>query len=338
MANKIRSLIPTTRPARRWRLPALLAAALGLVVSYLLVRIKTRQAEHENTPAGQFIEVDGVRLHYVERGAGPPLVLLHGNGILANDFDTSGLLDRAAEHYRVIVFDRPGYGHSERPRSTVWTPQAQARLLHKALRHLGAGRATVMGHSWGTLVALAMALEFPDEVHGLVLVSGHYYPSLRLHAQRAVPLLGDLARYTVAPLLGKLLWPLLVRRTFGPPEVPARLKRLPVWMLLRPSQLHASAAESALMIPSAAALRKRYPELRMPVAIIAGQDDRLASAEHNVGRLNRELASSDLYIEAGVGHMVHHTRPVEVMAAIDSVRSPPARWPDAHELGLRAHL
>ena len=111
--------------AEQWSRPALLAAA-ALAASFFYVRSKARQAEAENPPQGQFIEVDGVRLHYLERGSGPPLVMLHGNGILANDFDTSGLLDEAAAKYRVIAFNRPGYGYSERPRTTLWTPAAQA--------------------------------------------------------------------------------------------------------------------------------------------------------------------------------------------------------------------
>ena len=323
MANTIHPIIPTYRRSRDWRLPALLTAA-GLAASFFYVQAKTRKAEQDNPPAGRFVEVDGVRLHYLERGSGPPLVLLHGNGILANDFDTSGLIDRAAERYRVIAFDRPGYGHSERPRSTIWTPQAQARLLQRALRKLGVEQPLVLGHSWGTLVALAMALEFPDQVRGLALVSGYYYPSVRLDAPLssppAIPLIGDLLRYTLSPLVGRLMWPLLAKRIFGPPEVPERFKRLPVWMLLRPSQLRASAAESALMIPSAALLRRRYPELKMPVAIVAGSDDRVVSSAHNAERLSRELAHSDLRIEAGMGHMVHYARPDQVMAAIDSLQ------------------
>lgn len=71
-----------------------------------------------------------MRLHYVERGHGEPLVLLHGNGSMIQDFETSGLIEAAARTYRVIVFDRPGYGHSERPRSTVWTAEAQSNLFH----------------------------------------------------------------------------------------------------------------------------------------------------------------------------------------------------------------
>jgi len=49
---------------------------------------------------------------------------LHGNGSMIEDFESSGLIDLAAENHRVIVFDRPGFGHSDRPRNVVWTPDA----------------------------------------------------------------------------------------------------------------------------------------------------------------------------------------------------------------------
>ncbi|HEY0571666.1 MAG TPA: alpha/beta hydrolase, partial [Enterovirga sp.] len=81
-----------------------------MAVSAIVNRARAGKAERENPPIGAFIEVDGVRLHYVERGQGQPLVLLHGNGSMIQDFDSSGLIDMAAEKYRVIVFDRPGFG------------------------------------------------------------------------------------------------------------------------------------------------------------------------------------------------------------------------------------
>jgi len=89
-----------------------------------LNRWLAQKAERQNPPLGRFITVDGVRLHYVDRGTGTALVLLHGNGSMIEDFDSSGLIDLAAKNYRVIAIDRPGFGHSNRPRSTVWTPQA----------------------------------------------------------------------------------------------------------------------------------------------------------------------------------------------------------------------
>ena len=92
-------------------------AAAGLMAAAAVVnRRLADKALRDNPPQGRFIDIDGVRLHYVERGSGRPLVLLHGNGSMIQDFESSGLIDLAAKDYRVIVFDRPGFGHSLRPR------------------------------------------------------------------------------------------------------------------------------------------------------------------------------------------------------------------------------
>jgi pimeloyl-ACP methyl ester carboxylesterase len=158
---------------------AAVVAAGALAATALLNRHLAKKAEHDNPPAGEFLEVSGVRLHYVERGTGEPLVLLHGNGSMIQDFESSGLVNLAAKNYRVIIIDRPGFGYSSRPRNVVWTPDAQAQLIRRALERLGVSQAIVLGHSWGASVAVALALKFPDMVGGLVLASGYYYPTLR---------------------------------------------------------------------------------------------------------------------------------------------------------------
>jgi pimeloyl-ACP methyl ester carboxylesterase len=305
-----------------WQAGAL-GAGLGLAASFLVVRAKTKEAEADNPPRGRFVEVDGVRLHYLERGQGPVLVLIHGNGVYGSDFEASGLLERAAEHYRVIVFDRPGFGYSERPRSRIWTPQAQARLLHHALQEIGVDSAIVVGHSIGTLVALSMALDVPDFVRGLVLLSGYYYPSLRpdvpLLAPPALPLIGDLMRYTISPLSSRMLWRPLAKAMFAPRPVPDSFSRLPVWMMLRPGQVRAASADNTLMIPAALALSRRYAELKVPVTLVSGTQDRVVDPGHNSERLHERIAGSELKLQPGVGHMTHYAHPDQVMEAIEEI-------------------
>ena len=285
-----------------------------------------RKAERDNPPIGRFLNVRGTRLHYIERGSDAPLVLLHGNGSMIQDFESSGLIDLAASTYRVIAIDRPGYGHSDRPRSTVWTPGAQADLIHDALAQLGVRRATVLGHSWGCSVAVALARRYPDLVRGVVLVSGYYYPTARADmvgmAVPAVPVVGDVMRYAVSPILARLVWPLLMRQIFGPQPVPKKFAGFPRALAVRPTQIRASAAESALMIPNALAAGGSYRSLRMPVSIVAGAEDRLIDPEAQSVRLNREIVQSSLHVVAGAGHMVHQTATAAVMSAIDEVASP----------------
>jgi hypothetical protein len=162
---------------------AAVVAAGALAATALLNRHLAKKAEQANPPAGRFLEVDGVRLHYVERGSGDPLVLLHGNGSMIQDFESSGLVNMAAKNYRVIVIDRPGFGHSSRPRNVIWTPDAQAQLIRRALDRLVFHRPSYSGTP-GASVAVALALKFPDFVRGLVLASGqrvNRYGARRFH-------------------------------------------------------------------------------------------------------------------------------------------------------------
>lgn len=300
---------------------ALAGGAAGLAAAAAYVQLRSRQAERDNPPAGRFVEVDGVRLHYIERGEGEPLVLLHGNGALTRDFELSGLVARAAKKYRVVVFDRPGYGYSERPRGRVWTPEAQARLFRHAFARLRLERPVVLGHSWGAMVALALALRHPLAVKGVVLVSGYYRPSLRtdvpLFAPPAIPVVGDLLRFTISPLVTRLLWPGLMRKLFGPNDIPRHFEHFPKWMALRPGQIRASAAETALMIPAAVRLGRRYARLSVPAVVVGGKGDLIVNTAWQAQALHRRLPGSRLHVIPGVGHMVHHIAPEAVLDAID---------------------
>jgi pimeloyl-ACP methyl ester carboxylesterase len=295
----------------------------ALAISAFVNRLIAKRAEHNNPPGGKFAEVGGVSLHYIERGSGEPLVLLHGNGSMIQDFASSGLLDRAAHKYRVIAFDRPGFGYSERPRLTVWTPGVQADLIRKALEQIGISRAIVLGHSWGASVAIALALKYPDLVARLILASGYYYPTVRgdaLLSWQAIPGVGDIMSHTFSPIFARVMWPALMNKIFGPSVVPKKFAGFPKEMALRPSQLRAGAAESALMIPAAFALHKDYAALTMPVAIIAGDEDRLIDTDKQSARLHRDIPQSTLRRVPGVGHMVHQSATDLVMAAIDEAQ------------------
>jgi pimeloyl-ACP methyl ester carboxylesterase len=294
-----------------------IVASLGAAA--IMNRVLATRAEHQNPPAGRFITVNGVRLHYVERGSGAPLVLLHGNGSMIQDFQASGLLNLAAKKYRVIAFDRPGFGHSDRPRNRSWTPGAQADLLRVALMKIGAPEAIVLGHSWGALVAIALALRSPQTVNALVLVSGYYFPTGRADAvvfsAPALPVIGDVLSHTISPLLARLILPLLIRKMFSPRPVPQRFGQFPREMALRPSQLQAAGAEAALMVPAARAFQSDYHRIEVPTMIVAGADDRYIETTQSV-RLQRRIPGSTLQLISGSGHMVHQTATEEIMSAI----------------------
>lgn len=299
----------------------LLSAAASAIGAAAFVQIRSRAAERSHRIRGRFLDVDGARLHYLERGRGPALVLVHGLGSMIDDFVLSGLVSRAAEHYRVIVIDRPGYGGSSRPRHRRWTIAAQAELLHAALRRLDVYCPLLFGHSLGATIALAYALRYP--VERLVLASGVYYPSPRLDAPilipPAIPLVGTLLRYTVSPLMGRLAWPAWLRLIFGPAPVPRRFRSFPPWMALRPETLRAIGEDAAYLLPAVTSMSADYKRLRVPTTITAGADDRYVSARAHSARLHHQIAGSKLALVPGAGHMVHYAAPQAVMEAIDSL-------------------
>lgn len=326
MKNSAMIRLSNTRIMRNARNagPGLLTGALvgtaALVATAALNRYLAKRAERENPPMGRFVNVDGLDVHYLERGQGPTLVLLHGNGSMVQDFASSGLMEAAAATHRVIAFDRPGFGHTDRPSRLRWGPNEQADLLQKVLDRLGVSEATVLGHSWGASVAAAMGIRYPTLVTKLVLISGYYFPTIRADflamSAPAIPIIGDLLSQTLSPIISRLMWPALLSKIFGPADVPAKFRSFPEEMAVRPSQIRASAEESALLIPSAAALRSQYTELGMPVTIIAGKDDKLIDPVSQSERLHAAIAHSELTVIPDHGHMVHQTATGAVMRAL----------------------
>lgn len=283
-------------------------------------------AERRNPPIGAFLQCEGVRLHYVERGdpAAPCVVLFHGNGSMLQDLTISGLVDLLAREKRVICFDRPGFGHSRRPRSRIWTATAQAALFAKALDQLGARDPVVMGHSWGTLVAIALSFRNEYPVRGLVLASGYYFPTARwdvwMMSGLAVPILGDLLRYTLAPIISWTILPSAFRKLFVPRSVPQKFQdEFPASLTIRPKQLRAAAEESALLVPTAAEFQSSYGSIRCPVSICHGTEDAIIEPQQ-ARDLQRALEGrTDLYLIENAGHMVTHADPATIAQAIRSM-------------------
>jgi len=315
--------MPASRPSWPSTSQSVGLAVAGLAALAVINEALARRAERKHAPEGRFMEVDGVRLHYTDHGAGRPIVLVHGNAVSGHDFLTSGVAGALARTNRVIIFDRPGFGHSKRPRRRIWTAAQQASLLQQALSRLEIEHPVIMGHSWGALVALAMGLNDPAGTAGLVLISGYYFPSLRLDAPLvapvALPVLRDLLRYTVSPVLGRLLMPAFKRALFAPARVPPRFQaEYSAAMALRPSQIRATSEDGALLMPSANRLFARYGELTMPVAIMAGHGDKIVS-NRQAERLHAAISGSALHLVHGVGHMLHHIAIRGVLAAVTDV-------------------
>jgi pimeloyl-ACP methyl ester carboxylesterase len=308
------------------RHPVTRAVVLGLAASALYTYYREMREALGRPPARRFVEVRGIRLHYIDVGAGPAVVLLHGTGGATADFETSGLVERLSRTHRVVVFDRPGYGYTRRPRGRRWTPEAQAALIAEACSELLVEKPVVVGHSWGALVALALAISQPAALRGLVLISGPYFPRLKPDALAALPLalpiVGDLLSHTVAPIIARYVAPWLVKKIFAPNTATSRFDRdFPLEFAFRPSQLIAAAEETVQTMTAPVRLQRHYHEITVPVALFAGADDGIVDVNQAL-RLQQRLPHSELHLLSGVGHMPHHFAVEEIAETVERMAPP----------------
>lgn len=294
-------------------LPSALLAFAGAAVFY-----KVRRIEGQHPPRGEFVTVDGCRLHFYLAGEGLPVVLLHGTAASLEDY--ADVFAGLSSEFRVVAIDRPGHGHSERPKGDIGTPLAQAHVVHALLMELKIERAIIVGHSWSGALALAYALEFPAATAGVVLVEGTVYPqdavassSLRLLTK---PVLGSLFAHMIVPFAGGGGIKGMLERAFAPEPVPPDYLQLALAMWTRPRQALAIAQDTRRRSETIEELSERYGEITVPLRLLVGAADTFIDPAGQLLRLARELPSARVEILPDAGHQIPQTRPQAVVEAV----------------------
>ncbi|MFC2967376.1 alpha/beta fold hydrolase [Acidimangrovimonas pyrenivorans] len=266
------------------------------------------------------IRIEGRIVHAHIAGDGPDLILLHGASGNAREF-TFRLMDRLKGRFRVIAFDRPGLGWSDALGPEDADPAAQVRVLRKAAERLGAFNPIVLGQSYGGAVALSWALEHPDDIAALVVVSGASNPwtgglgawyratSVRPGAAVLVPLA---TAWASEKMTAKL-----VAEIFAPDPVPeGYVDHVAVPLTLRRKVLIANARQVNGLLPHIHQMSTLYGQIRQPLEIVHGTADSIVPIGIHSERLLRQVPGANLTRLEGVGHMPHHTNPDDIIAAI----------------------
>ncbi len=168
------SPISPTSPARRPDAVRTTLFAGWLLVLAVLAGCPRFHAEPlPGAPAdAKFVDVDGVHVRYRDAGQGPAVVLIHGYGASSDSW--APVIPALAAHHRVIAVDLKGFGWTSRPEGD-YSPAAQATLVWSVLDKLGVTDVAIVGHSWGTSVALSMAASKPERVRRVALYSAYVY-------------------------------------------------------------------------------------------------------------------------------------------------------------------
>jgi len=284
-----------------------------------------RDVEQQLPPPGTFIDIEGARMHYVDQGSGPVVVLIHGLGGSSRNF--SPIADELAGSHRVIAIDRPGSGYSGRPVTRSSTLTDQAAVIAAVLERLDIEPAIVVGHSLGGAVALAVALDHPRMVSRLVLLAPATTP-FELEAPLDSPMLERrwfqrLLAWTIAVPASRHFADDTLGRIFQPQPVPEDFATVGGGLLARrPGQVMSNFSDLLALNAGLDKYRARYAQLTVPVSVIYGEDDAILETELHLGAL-QELPMVSIERLPGVGHMVAHASPERVLALIRGLTSQP---------------
>jgi pimeloyl-ACP methyl ester carboxylesterase len=274
--------------------------------------LSARSAQRRVPPEGRYLDVDGARLHYIDIGSGPTIVMVHGlTGQLRNF--TYALTERLVSDYRVIVIDRPGSGYSTYNRVGGRGLDAQASIIGHFIEALKLDRPLLVGHSLGGAIALTLATKCPSLLGGLALIAPlsqpmNEAPRIFRGLLNPSPVRRALVSRTLAVPLGKLKRKRTLETVFAPDPVPADFGERGGGMLAgRPSAFYAASTEvsGADDLVEIAAMYDRIP---VPVGILFGRGDQILSPGLHGAQTASAIPGAEFEAIEG-GHMILITAP-----------------------------
>lgn len=272
-------------------------------------------------PSGRFVQLDGLRVRYIERpGPEPAVLLLHGLPGTAEDFeDVTPLL---AGH-RTVAIDRPGFGYSS---GGYYPIGRQLRAVREVIEKLHLGRPILVGHSYGGTISLAYAEHHPAGVRGLVLVDAaagscsrkdlFAEAQARLIQVLELPVVSQVASATFSQLLRTVSAKPVESEAFGPAAVNPRHRERVLAINLK-HNMKAYAGERLAANGVIDGSNRGLAQIHLPMVVIQGDKDKLVHPE-----CARSLAASvpGARLEMIPGsHMAPYTHPAAIAAAVQSV-------------------
>jgi pimeloyl-ACP methyl ester carboxylesterase len=297
-------------------------AILLLVVPFLIPvppLENTVAAETLTDNDSQFIEVNGVNVHYKVYGQGEPVfILLHGFG--ASLFSWREVTAPLAEFGTVIVYDRPAFGLTERPMEwygeSPYSQASQVKLVIGLMDALKIEKAILVGNSAGGTISMLTALEYPERVTSLILADPAVYAGGGAPAW-VRPLLGTPQMRHLGPLAARQLQAQGTEFIKTAWHDPSKITPEIFEGYQKPLQVNDwdKALWELTISSSESGLAKRVTEFNLPVLVITGDDDRIVPTEQSV-RLAGEIPNAQLVVITQCGHLPHEECPNEFMQAV----------------------
>jgi pimeloyl-ACP methyl ester carboxylesterase len=297
----------------------------GLAASAMLASAACASIAPADVSAMRFVEAGGVHTHVEQWGQGEPVLLIHGASSDLGVWEPT-IVPRLEGRFQLSAYDRPGMGYTAQRPADANTLAEQARVAAGVIDQLHLTKPIVVAHSWGGAVALRLALDYPDKVGGLILiapvayewpggVSWHLYWSSN-------PVIGGLFNNVLVPPFSAAAIKSGVAGAFAPSPVPeGYLETAGSARAVRPSALHANSLDMISAKREVIAQQARYPEIKIPVALMTGDSDSVVSPSIHSVQLAQTLPNARIDVLQSVGHLPHEASPERFEKLLDWVRS-----------------
>jgi pimeloyl-ACP methyl ester carboxylesterase len=292
-----------------WILFLLAMSVIGLIG---FAAFSNKKAKDLLPPVGTFAQLGGTRLHYVDQGQGPVIVMIHGLAGNLHNF-TYGVATPLSQNYRVICVDRPACGYSTRASSADASLEAQADTIVSLLDHLQIESAVFVGHSLGGAISLAAAQRHPEKVKALALIAPLTHlpdePS-RVFKPLVVPspIVRSILGWTLA-IPGTLFrMSMSLKVIFGPEKFPADFAIRGGGILsLKPQTFIGASGDLQNAEWSMPQIEAAYATMTTPVHVLFAKEDRILDCKLNGEDLPSRIPGAKLTLVSG-GHMLPVTQ------------------------------
>ena len=287
----------------------ILILILAVGVNWGVQELRPKKTGLELVDDGNFIDVNGIDVHYWDEGRGDVLILVHGFSSSVYTWRLN--IDALSEEFRVVALDLPGFGYSDKPEDFDYTLEGYSRFLVEFMNIMDIDTATLAGNSMGGGVVLTTALLFPERIDKLILVDSMGYPE-REGEEVFLPFL-----LMGVPVAGEVLMSLNFRcvveesmkggvyydNSFVTDEMvdyyynafrSENGQKAPLWVMRNLMDTPPIGSE-------------RISEVSMPTLIIWGEEDILIPVEH-ASLFENDIPDSRLVVIAEAGHLPHEEK------------------------------
>ena len=262
----------------------------------------------------------GPRVHYIDEGAGRPVVMFHGNPTWS--FLYRKVIQQLSGRFRCVAMDYPGFGLSERPSGYGYTSEEHARVIGKLVDHLNLDGFIVVGQDWGGPIGMTVAMERVSRVAGMVFANTWYWPAK-----------GSLVTFSLVMSSPPLQWLILHRNSFVNfimPRSVATPMDANVFKSYQDAQPNPEARRGVAEFPRQIRLARPMLERlaatapkalgAKPMELVWAMKDPAFGSEQVIARWQRDFPSANLTRLANANHYIQEDAPDAVAAAVDRVQ------------------